>query len=67
MNPIFMQEALSFFARLVRAQIEMAGMVAQNNFKLNMGEYPSFTQHHFEELITKHGIGPNDEPTYKGE
>ena len=62
----FLAEIVDYQSRMLQAQIKMTSMVAQNNFEIHMGEYPTYTEKHFLALQEEFGISPNQTPTYKG-
>jgi len=47
-------------AAVLRAEIRLAGMRAENVQRYHSGESPAFVQEHFDEIIIEEGIGQND-------
>ena len=60
-------EVADLKARLLMAEIEMNGMIAENNQREILGHSMAYGYDEFIELITKYSIGFNDIPGYRGD
>ena len=59
-------ELLQFKMRMLQAEIEMQGMIAENKQREICGNSMAYTYNQFIELINQHRIGFNDYPYYCG-
>lgn len=57
---------LEFKMRMLQAEIEMQGMVAENKKREMLGQSMAYTEADFLVLITQHRIHAGAIPTYKG-
>lgn len=54
------RRAIDVMARVVRAQITMEGMKAENMQRARLGQSMAYTEAQFDEVITNEHIGNND-------
>ena len=60
------REMLYFKMQMLKAEIEMHGMIAENEERAFEEESPSYIKKDFDSLIDKYSIHENVFPTYKG-
>ena len=66
MDIVYEFQILDFKARMLGAEIEMQGMIAENKYRESIGESNAYGEEHFDGLIAKYTIGVNDVPEYRG-
>lgn len=57
-----MSDRLYFKMKMLQAEIEMQGMIAENQYRISNGESPAYGEDAFNSLIEKHGIHHNNFP-----